>query len=88
MTTRAIITVYSRPSCQPCKAVKRWLDKRSVEYAEVDVTTSPDDLAAIKALGYTSAPVTIVSSGDPETDLHWFGFNTDFLERYCAEAAA
>lgn len=38
MTT---ITVYTQPSCQPCKATKRWLDKRGITFTEVDVTTSP-----------------------------------------------
>ena len=79
----ATITVYTQPACQPCKAVKRWLDKRGIKYATVDVTQSPDDLAALKALGYATAPVTVVSNGDPETDLHWGGFNPNYLERYC-----
>lgn len=76
------ITVYSQPSCQPCKATKRWLDKRGISYHEVDVTTSPDDLAAIKSLGYKSAPVVIVSTGDPEIELHWFGFDPNNLSKY------
>lgn len=82
------ITVYTQPGCQPCNAVKRWLSRRGIDHTIVDVTTSPDDLAAIKALGYATAPVVIVSNGDPETDLHWNGFNPNFLERYCAEGAA
>jgi glutaredoxin-like protein NrdH len=48
----------------------------------VDVTTSPDDLAAIKSLGYKSAPVVIVSAGDPEIELHWFGFDPNNLSKY------
>lgn len=83
-----LITVYTQPLCQPCKAVKRWLDKRGIEYAAVDVTTSPDDAAALKALGYATTPVIIVSNGDPETDLHFQGFNPDYMERYCTEKAA
>jgi glutaredoxin-like protein NrdH len=48
----------------------------------VDVTTSPADLAAIKALGYEGVPVVIVSNGDAETDLHWHGFIPDLLAKY------
>jgi len=65
-----VITVYTKPNCQPCRATKRWLDNRSVDYQTVDVTTSPADLAAIKSLGYEGVPVVIVSNGDAETDLH------------------
>ena len=79
MTT---ITVYTKPNCQPCKATKRWLDNRGIEYSSVDVTTSPADLEAIKALGYEGVPVTVVSNDDPETDLHWHGFHPDNLAKY------
>ena len=48
----------------------------------MDVTTSPDDLAAIKALGYEGVPVVIVSGATPETDLHWHGFHPDNLSKY------
>jgi len=76
------ITLYSKPGCQPCRATKRWLDNRSVDYQTVDVSTSPDDLAAIKALGYEGVPVVIVSGRTPETDLHWQGFHPDNLSKY------
>lgn len=83
-----IITVYTQPGCQPCRAVKRWLDKRDVEYQTVDISTSPADLEAVKALGYQAAPVTIISSGDPETDIHWHGFIPDLLSKYTIEEKA
>lgn len=83
-----IITVYTQPNCQPCRATKRWLDKRGVEYRTVDVTESPADLAAIKSLGYNSVPVVIVSNGDPETDIHWSGLHVDNLTKYTIESKA
>jgi glutaredoxin-like protein NrdH len=84
------ITVYTKPGCQPCKATKRWLDKKGVDHATVDVTENPDDLAAVKALGYEGVPVVIVSNGDAETDIHWNGFHPDNLARYAlpSEVAA
>ena len=84
----SIITVYTQPGCQPCKATKRWLDKRDIDYTTVDVAESPADLEAIKALGYQSVPVVIVSTGDPETDLHWQGFNPNNLDKYTTTKAA
>lgn len=82
------ITVYTKPNCQPCRATKRWLDNRGVEYQTVDVTTSPADLEAIKALGYEGVPVTIVSGRTPELDLHWHGFHPDNLAKYALPKAA
>jgi len=83
-----IVTVYTQPSCQPCKAVKRWLDRRGIAYTAVDVSESPDDLAAIKALGYNSVPVTVVNYGDNETELHWGGLVVDHMNKYIAQKAA
>jgi len=76
------ITVYTKPGCQPCKATKRWLDKRGIEYQSVDVTTSPADLEAIKALGYQGVPVVVVAGRTPELDLHWQDFHPDNLAKY------
>jgi glutaredoxin-like protein NrdH len=77
-----IVTLYTKPNCQPCKATKRWLDKKGVAYAVKDVTLDPADLAAVKELGYDGVPVTIVSTGDPETELHWYGFHPGNLAKY------
>ena len=76
------ITLYTQPNCQPCKATKRWLDKRGIEYGTVDLTTSPADMEAVKSLGYAAAPVVVVSGRTPETDLHWQGFHPDNLAKY------
>lgn len=85
-----IITLYSMPNCQQCIATKRSLDQAGATYRTVDVSRSPDDLAAIIALDYSSAPVVIVSTGDPETDMHWAGYQPDLIDKYTtteAEAA-
>ena len=76
------ITVYSKPRCVQCDATKRWLDKRNIPYNLVDITESPADAAAIKELGFQQAPVVIVSTGDPETDLMWSGFEINNLNKY------
>lgn len=81
--SKKTIRVYSTPNCQQCRATYRWLDQRGIEYTKEDATEVGNN-EAIKALGYKIAPVVIVSSGDPETDLHWGGFNPDLLAKYCA----
>lgn len=79
------ITVYTQPNCQPCRAVKRWLDKRGVEYTTVDVTEDPKIADSIKELGYSGTPVTIVNDGTG--DIHFGGFNPDALEAFCTPEA-
>lgn len=81
MKTR-IVTLYSKPNCQPCRATKRWLDKNDVLYTEKDVTQDPMDAAAVRELGYVGVPVLLVSTGDPETEIHWQGFHPDNLSKY------
>lgn len=82
------ITLYSRPDCQPCKRIKGWLERNGVTYQEVNVEASPADREAIKALGYAGVPVTVVSNGDPETDIHWQGLVLANLEKYTLETKA
>ncbi len=78
-----MITVYSRPNCQPCKATKRTLDKLGTEYTMIDVTEDPDALDMIRSLGYLEAPVVVARVGDDE--FHWSGFSPDRL-RWAANA--
>lgn len=71
----ATTRVYSTPSCSQCALTKRWLDQRGIEYDAVDLSESPEDFAAVTALGYKQAPVIFVAD-----DVHWGGFRPDLLE--------
>ena len=75
--------VYTTPSCQMCNMTRRWLDSRGVDYETVDLTESPDDYAAVTALGYKVAPVIMVAD-----DVHWGGFRPDLLELHFGKKAA
>lgn len=78
------LTVYTQPNCQPCKAVKRWLDNRAVPYATVDITQSPEALDFVTAqLGYKAAPVVVLAqpNGDSEGYFSFTGFNPGELEK-------
>lgn len=75
--------VYTTPSCSQCSLTKRWLDGRGIDYEAVDLTQSPDDFAAVTALGYKSAPVIMVAD-----DVHWGGFRPDLLELHFGKAEA
>lgn len=74
------ITVYSRPDCQPCKAVARKLDQLGAQYVKVDVTEDPAAAERLRSLGYTSTPVTVVG------EHHKHGYAPEWL-KWAAEAA-
>ena len=74
------VVVYSRPACQPCRATKRALDVRGVEYTPVDVITDPAALDYIKKLGHQQSPVVVVDAADGL--VHWSGFNPLEIERH------
>ena len=74
------ITVYTRPSCGPCRATKAALDKARLEYDVVDI--SQDDAARdyVMALGYLQAPVVVAG------DQHWSGFRPERIKAIAAVA--
>ncbi|MBX3196442.1 MAG: glutaredoxin-like protein NrdH [Microbacteriaceae bacterium] len=75
--------VYSKPSCVQCAATYRALDAKGVRYRVVDLAQDPEALAYVKGLGYSSAPVVVVSDTD-----HWAGFRPDHIERIAAQLEA
>lgn len=79
----AVVTVYTAPGCGQCVFTKKWLDRKSASYQEVDLSQDAQAMAAVKALGYMRAPVVIVNDdGDNQNEKHWFGFRPDLLEQF------
>jgi glutaredoxin-like protein NrdH len=50
------------------------LDRQSLEYSVVDLSTDENALEMVKSLGYSSAPVVIAG------DIHWSGFRLDKIK--------
>lgn len=83
--TNPATTIYSKPACVQCVAAKRGLNRRGVEYTEVDVTKDPAALKYIQDLGYSAVPVTVV---DTETQpVHWYGNNPTLMDMHFTKAA-
>lgn len=76
------VTVYTKPNCQPCRATKRWLDKRGVTYQTVDITMHPEDVEAAKFLGFYQSPVVVVGTWSDDA---WCGFDPEKLEYHFPE---
>jgi glutaredoxin-like protein NrdH len=72
------VTVYSTPDCVQCQTTKRTLDRFHISYDSIDLSQNPDAMELVQSLGYTQAPVVIVTHGD--TTLSWSGFRLGKLE--------
>ena len=52
------ITVYTRPGCPHCDQTKALLNKRGLEFVEVDLVENPNELAKVRdQWGFSQAPV-------------------------------
>jgi adenosylhomocysteine nucleosidase len=54
------ITLYTQPDCHACALVKEWLTARGVAFTEHDIRADAAALAAVRALGALSTPVTVI----------------------------
>lgn len=79
--TTSTITVYTRPSCGPCIATKRSLEKIGRPFEE---EVAADFLEALRELGYQQAPVTIVTDAGGAIVDHWGGFRPEKIEEWAA----
>lgn len=71
------VIVYWGEGCQPCKATKRWLEKKDVPYTAIEVTADNKD-----EYGISTVPVVkIIEHSDSGGTLQdtWTGFRPDRL---------
>ena len=77
------ITVFIKPACPQCDAVRRTLDNAGIAYDTVDLAADDEARDLVMALGYLQAP--IVYAGP---DNHFAGFRPDYLKALIAAQAA
>lgn len=44
-----MVTVFSSPSCAPCRVAKTRLDAAGIPFVDVDLSTNPEQLANLKS---------------------------------------
>lgn len=71
-----MITIYTKPDCQPCRAAKRAMVAAGITFSEV---SAEEHVEMLSGLGYRAAPVTIAG------DLHWHGFRPDMIARLAGD---
>lgn len=76
------ITIYGPEACSQCESAMRLFDASSITYQKITITPGDANYLYItEQLGYTSAPVIIVtfSQLDRHRDVHWGGHRMDML---------
>jgi len=74
------LTVYTQPSCGPCRATLRAFERHGVTPDRiVDIQTDPEAGAALRALGFTATPVVELDYGDERPPLLWQGFDVGYI---------
>lgn len=69
-----MVQLFTKPGCQPCKATKRVLNAKGVDFEEIDISTDPAAREKIISMGFMQAPV-VVTDNDA-----WSGFIPAKLE--------
>lgn len=54
------ITVYTKPSCAPCKTLKLWLTRKGIDYQEKNVEDPGVLDEMVQKTGNLSVPQTVV----------------------------
>lgn len=54
------VTLYTNPSCGPCKAAARWLTARGVPFTAVNLAGNPAVADQLREAGITATPVIAV----------------------------
>lgn len=72
------IVVYTTNNCMQCKATKRFLDSKNVEYETVNISGNQEIRELLKEHGFSAAPVTVV---DGDFDHAIKGFAVDQLKK-------
>lgn len=58
------VTVFSTNKCMRCRMVTRWLSERNIKFTETKVENDVEAKNKLQGLGFTSAPVVEVNTGE------------------------
>lgn len=74
------VKVYTKDDCSACIATKRWLEKNSIPFDEINVEHDEEQREALIDKGFAQMPVVSVAGhGD------WAGFRYEKLRGLAAE---
>lgn len=73
-----IVTVHTKPECQPCKGTKRKFDQLGIEYTSVELDEA--SAARFRDEGLGTAPIVEVDLSDGAV-WRWAGFQPTQIAR-------
>lgn len=83
--TPPVVTVYTAgPTCQPCNMTKHHLNRRGITFTEVHLDEDEHTAAAVRYLGFTTAPVVIAATAAGEQV--WQGYRPDRIDALTADS--
>ena len=54
------VTVYTKTTCAPCRALKQWLKMKQIEFVEKNVEDAATLSEMLEKTGFMSVPQTLV----------------------------
>lgn len=64
------ITVFTRPTCAPCRALKNYLQRKGIVYSEVNVDETPEAQASLISMsGRSMVPMTVIVKQDDSQEV-------------------
>jgi len=76
------IIIYTRNDWVQCRATKRAMESRGVEFEMVNVDLVPEAADTLRAQGFRQLPVVIAG------ETSWSGFRPDMINRLQTQAAS
>lgn len=59
------VTVYTRPTCAPCRSLKMYLNHKGISFNEINIDETPDARIRMAELGGGAmVPFTVITSQD------------------------
>lgn len=77
MTT---VRIFTKQFCPGCRMTERLLDELAVKYQEIDISSDPQAVTALRKLGYSSVPIVLVTEENGEVT-GWSGFRPDKIKQ-------
>lgn len=69
-----MIKVYTKNNCQPCLATKRRMEKKGIEFVEINIDEQPELAQDLMSLGFIQSPVVVTE------DASWSGYSPDKID--------
>lgn len=76
------VKLYSLPNCIQCSATKKDFTRLGIQTEVIDMSQDQEAMDRVRTLGYSAAPVVVVSRNGEES--HWSGFKPDRIKALVA----